>query len=256
MQAMVVGTGFVGGLIADALAAQGHGVRRVSARLLLSRGCAAELGGEASDVCFFAHGKSVGVRRFAAHFDDLLQSRTGVIEAAAAIPALAKARTILISSTVACVTPPEREARDLPALQRRFETGFLERFPAGSILRVGAVFGPGSQIEDGLPLLAKTRVMKRIRMRGATDIPWIEGSRLGEVCLRMLEAIPAQKIAVANSDGFDINAVLDRAYHGRWKLRLPVAAFLGLYVALGMPRHFATVTMDDVRQSQWNIVAE
>lgn len=255
MNAIVVGTGFVGGLIADALAAGGHRVHRVSARALLAGTLAAE-SAEDAGICFFAHGKSVGVRGFAAHFDELLASRVGVFAPAAALPGFAaQTRVVLISSTVACLDRAPAGARDLPALQRRCEAAFLDVFPSGIILRVGAIFGPGSQIEVGLPLLARTRVLKRIRMRSATDIPWIDGPRLAQVCLRMAETSSNQSLVVANPEGFDLNTVLDRAYDGRWTLRLPVSAFLGLYGALGMPRQFATVTMDDVRRSRWDIVS-
>jgi len=244
VRVLVVGRGLVGRACAAALLARGHAVETASARAVMEG-----QPGPAADHAVFAQGKPVTVRNFAAAWDDLLASRTGPLAAAA--PGTA---AILISSTVACLPSPAG-ARDLPALQRAYEAAFLERFPDGSILRVGAMRGPGWQIDEGLAPLNRTMLLKRLRMRGSTDIPWADDELLSHALSVAVDATVPMRAIVAYPSGFDVNAFLDAGL-GPMRVRLPVHDpwFRTAYELQGAPPAFLAITTADLHVPGWSRV--
>lgn len=248
---MVVGRGLVGQACARLLAEAGFTVEALSARTLTQGAPPSAV--EPPHLCILAHGKPVTVKRFSDAFDDLLDSRIRPMTAVKAAIG-PEAAVVLISSTVACL--PGAGARDLPALQRAYEQAFVERFPNGSILRLAAMRGPGWQIDDGLPDLARTQVMKRIRLAGATDIPWADDALLARALAEVARAPAPCRQVVAHARGFDINRFLDEGVGPlAFRLVLPDAWFRSLYQAMGAPPAFMTISMDAVRRSGWELVA-
>jgi hypothetical protein len=136
----------------------------------------------------------------------------------------------------------------------RFEQAFTALFPQGSILRSATVFGRGSQIQRGLDVLAKRWLVKRLRITGTTDVPWIERDQLSAAVRRVAAGAPGQRLAIANERGYDMNTGLDGAYSGPFKIRVPTALYMAWYRAMGMPHEFVSMTMADVRKAGWPIV--
>lgn len=244
MRIGVVGQGLVGQACVRMLAGQGHAIAPIAARALLA--------GDApppAELVVFAHGKPVTVKRFAEAYDDLLASRAGPLQAFRA-----GAPAVLISSTVACLSSPA-DGRDLPNLQRAFEAAFLARFPDGSVLRLGAMRGPGWQIDEGLAPLKRTLLLKRLRMTGHTDIPWADDTLLAEA-LRQAVSKGRLKGLVAYPKGFDVNAFLDAGLGPTgFRVRIPDAWFRGAYESLGAPPSFLSITTADLAACGWEPIS-
>ncbi len=246
MRALVVGAGLVGQAVARALRNAGWSAETLSARDLLD-GARPTAG--SVELMAFAQGKPVTVRNFRSHFDDLLASRIEPLKAAAALPGVGPTtRALLISSTVAFLQPG---GRDLPALQRRFEEAFTALFPDGSILRLGAMRGPNWQIDQGLPGFSRTLLIKRLRLRRPTDIPWADDALLDAAVRAASTAPPGQRVAVAYPRGFDINAFLDSGGPLLFRVPLPDTWFLRVYENLGAPPAFMTISTRHVGESGW-----
>jgi len=239
VKVLVAGQGCVGKACVTALTAAGHEAGSISAR-----GVLAGDNPPPADRIVFAHGKPVTVKRFAESFDDLLASRVAPMA-----PFDPATPAILISSTVACLPSPPG-VRDLPALQRNYEAAFLARWPDGSILRLGAMRGPGWQIDRGLEPLRRTVLLKRLRMTGRTDIPWAD-DRLLSAALRRAVETPVRAV-VAHGEGFDVNPFLDSGL-GPLAVRLPLpdAWFRAAYEGMGAPPQFLRITTADVRVAGW-----
>lgn len=246
-RALVVGESLVGRSSAEALAALGWEIETVSARALLA---GAAVPGAPVDLCVLAHGKDVTGRGFGRRYDDILASRVAPMQAVLGSGAVGPdARCVLMSSTVACLGP---EGRDLPLLQRAYEAAFLAQRPAGDILRLGAMRGPRWQIDRGLPDMARTVVLKRLRSLGGTDIPWADDALLADALAHAMDSPDPVRAIVAHGSGFDVNGLLDGLGEMAPRLPLPAAWFRTVYALLGAPRAFFRITTDDLAGCGWD----
>lgn len=245
---VIVGAGRIGNSLYEALGSE-RPVSLLSARKLLARDPVAVRATRQEGVTLiFTHGQNVNVAGFRSKFEQILQSRVEPLRVA--FDGGAVRRAVLISSTVAFAT---RTDLSLAAMQASYEAQFSS-FSRGcicSVLRVGTLVGDGSQFSQGLEVLRKTILLKRLRSN--TPLP-VSVADMDLVIASVRAAVAAPEAVdwiVAYRESLDVNQALDGVFSG-FRLRLPVSVLSMVWSLFGIRPEFLSVRPEMLPKNFWS----
>ncbi|MDF1887354.1 hypothetical protein P2D89_00030 [Agrobacterium rhizogenes] len=198
----------------------------------------------------FAHGANVNTRSFRRDFGMLLQSRTRPVDKAAQ-HVTTGCRFIVVSSTVAYSSP--RDGESLAALQTVYEAHFnkaLQGHPT-VILRFGTVVTGDGNVEQSLARLSLTFLLKRLRVLSPTDIAYVGTCAMqaaSDFIASSSSDFDGDIVMVAEPDGLDLNALLDRLLPVRLTIRIPLRLYTWLFGLFGVRPEFFETRLALVRE--------
>lgn len=238
---VIIGNSVVGNLLAEQLRLHCR-VTLVPARRLVSMAETTQLRRELDEGAsvILAHGREVGARTFRRDYDELLASRIQPMQQVERLLSSSETanRVVLISSTVAAMPAPPR-APNLVSLQHEFEDAFNEIYRSRnhSIVRAAAILDEAGQIHQRLPRLRATLLVKRLRPRRRTAIPWVDRELLAQTVIQALKADSSNVLTAAHRDGLDWSQLMDQILGTRFTIASD-ALFFGAWWLLGVRSEF------------------
>jgi hypothetical protein len=149
----------------------------------------------------------------------------------------AQRNILLVSSTV--IDAPRQRTHSLAVLQAIYENSFRASFDTENtkILRVGTVMGVDAQFPAFVDGLTKTRMVKKLRVRGdcmvrTCQLPAV--ARFAAGSLASVDSDPAYAV-----DGeISLNDYLDKRIGPKGTIKLALSHYLSIFGLLGVPAEF------------------